>query len=54
MKVIQFPHPGNEHHYSKQVGGRYKNWNSNKTHARNFIHADGTYIDSNGVPQRIH
>lgn len=53
MKVIQFPHPGNEQHYSKQeLAAGIKNWNSNKTHARNFIHADGTYIDSNGVPQK--
>lgn len=53
MKVIQFPHPGNEHHYSKkELADGIKNYNSKKSHERNFIHANGTYIATNGVPQK--
>ena len=49
MKIIQFPHPGNEHVYSKvELASGLKNWNSNKCHARNFIRANGFYVDSNG------
>ena len=52
MKIIQFPHPGNEHKYNtveKSKGEKY--WNKKRKHARNFIRADGTYIDLNGCPK---
>ena len=41
MKIIQFPHPGKEHKYTKlerSEGEKY--WNKKGKHARNFIHAE--------------
>lgn len=44
-KIIQFMHPGKEHSYAS--GDTFKSKN-NKQHERNFICADGSYIDDSG------
>lgn len=55
MTIVQFPHPRDEHVYSKseKTDGK-KEWNGSehtrkmKRHARNFIHASGKYVDDSG------
>lgn len=52
IRVIQFPHPGNEYKYSKEEKNcGIKKWNAGSCHSRNFIKAYGRYIDSSNQPK---
>lgn len=55
MTIVQFPHPRNEHEYSRlEKANGIKEWNGSEKarkmnrHTRNFIHASGKYVDDSG------